>query len=91
MTKQMKAMPYAIKQKLRQIDKYNHKVMALHQEVADMIEEHEVPYDHLTAQADVFSNEPKTEALAFVHNCEGNIEENIKEIEEVFLYFANKR
>lgn len=71
MTKQMKAMPYAIKQKLRQIDKYNHKVMALHQEVADMLEEHEVPYENLTATVDVYSHEPRTEALAFVHNCEG--------------------
>lgn len=84
-------MPYAIKQKLRQIDKYNHKVMALHQEVADMLEEHEVPYENLTATVDVYSHEPRTEALAFVHNCEGNIEENIKEIEEVFLHFVNKR
>lgn len=80
-------MPYAIKQKLRQINKYNHKVIALHQEIADIIEEYEVPYETLTAQS---NREPRTEALAFVHNGEGDIEENIADIEKVFLHYANK-
>ncbi|MCR2013477.1 hypothetical protein NSB31_27810 [Bacillus cereus] len=84
----MKTIPYALKQKLRQFDKYNSKVKDLHHEIMTMIDEYGVPYDNLVANGD--GTEPQTEALAYINNAEGNIEENIKEMEEVFLYFANK-
>ncbi|WP_049111841.1 hypothetical protein [Bacillus thuringiensis] len=84
----MKTIPYALKQKLRQYDKYNRKAEDLHDEIITMIDEYGVPYDNLVANGD--GTEPQTEALAYINNAEGNIEENIKEMEEVFLYFANK-
>ncbi|PEV14319.1 hypothetical protein CN417_01365 [Bacillus thuringiensis] len=84
----MKTIPYALKQKLRQFDKYNSKAKDLHLEIIAMIDEYEVPYDNLVALGD--GAEPQTEALAYINNAEGNIEENIKGMEEVFLYFANK-
>ncbi|WP_306007389.1 hypothetical protein [Bacillus sp. MMSF_3353] len=84
----MKTIPYALKQKLRQFDKYNSKAKDLHLEIIAMMDEYEVPYDNLVAMGD--GTEPQTEALAYINNAEGNIEDNIKEMEEVFLYFANK-
>ncbi|UIJ65381.1 hypothetical protein LW858_20895 [Bacillus cereus] len=84
----MKTIPYELKQKLRQFDKYNSKAKDLHPEIITMIDEYEVPYDNLVANGD--GTEPQTEALAYINNAEGNIEENIKEMEEVFLYFVNK-
>ncbi|MEC0069137.1 hypothetical protein P4L12_08080 [Bacillus cereus] len=84
----MKTIPYALKQKLRQYDKYNRKAEDLHDEIITIIDEYGVPYDNLVANGD--GTEPQTEALAYINNAEGNIEENIKEMEEVFLYFANK-
>ncbi|MBG9732226.1 hypothetical protein ABD87_22645 [Lysinibacillus sphaericus] len=88
----MKKMPYEIKQKMRQYDKANVKAKSLHDELMKMFEEYGVPYENLTACQDFgnFRNEPSTESLAFINNCEGDIEENIADIEEVFLYFANK-
>lgn len=55
-----------------------------------MIEQYGVPIENLLALADIYSGEPQTEALAYLHNgeCE-NLEETIREIERVFLYFAN--
>ncbi|MEB9379125.1 hypothetical protein P4J09_13840 [Bacillus cereus] len=84
----MKTIPYVLKQKLRQFDKHNSKAKELHREIAMIIDECGVPYDNLVALGD--DTEPQTEALAYINNAEGNIEENIKEMEEVFLHFANK-
>ncbi|MGG2933836.1 hypothetical protein ABEO66_06610 [Bacillus pacificus] len=86
----MKAMPYALKQKLRQYDKYTSKAKEVHDEISEMLEGYGVPYEHLTAQHEPFSDEPTTESLTFITHSEGYIEENIKEIERVFLHFANK-
>lgn len=36
------------------------------------------------------NDELQTEALAFVLNAEGNVDDNISEIEQVFLYYVNK-
>lgn len=87
--RKIKAMPYELKQKLRQLDKYNSKAKDLHHEIMTMLDKYEVPYDNLVANSDIYSNEPRTEALAYINNAEGDVEENIKEMEEVFLYFAN--
>lgn len=38
---------------------------------------------------DSWSSDIQTEALAFITNAEGDVEENIQEIEEVFLYYVN--
>lgn len=81
-------MPYALKQKLRQYDKYNQKARELHYEIVQELNKYGVPYDNLTAMAQ--HGEFQTEGLAYINNGEGNIEDNISEIEEVFLYFVNK-
>lgn len=86
----MRKMPYEIKQKLRQYAKLQSKVADMAREIDEMIEAYNVPIDNLLACGDGI--EPQTEALAFLHNSEcDNIEETIREIEEVFLYFANKQ
>lgn len=86
----MKHMPYEIKQKLRQYANAQIKIRNLAAEIDMMIESYGVPLDNLLALSDIYGDEPQTEALAYLHNgeCE-DLEETIKEIEEVFLYFAN--
>ena len=86
----MKHMPYEIKQKLRRYANSQIKIRNLALEIDRMIESYGVPLDNLMALADIYSDEPQTEALAYLHNgeCE-DLEETIKEIEKVFLYFAN--
>lgn len=86
----MKCMPYEIKQKLRQYANAQTKIRNLTLQIDRMIESYGVPLDNLMALADIYSDEPQTEALAYLHNgeCE-DLEETIKEIEKVFLYFAN--
>lgn len=86
----MKYMPYEIKQKLRQYANAQTKIRNLALQIDRMIESYGVPLDNLMALADIYSDEPQTEALAYLHNgeCE-DLEETIKEIEKVFLYFAN--
>ena len=87
----MRKMPYEIKQKLRQYANLQMKVARIAKEIDSMIEEYGVPVENLIACGDIYGDEPQTEALAFIHNCEcDDIEGTIKEIEEVFLYFANK-
>ncbi len=86
----VKRMPSALKQKLRQYDKALNKANSLHSEIVRELEKYNVPYDNLTANSYRWNEEPRTEALAFINNNEGNIEDNIDEIEDVFLYFVNK-
>lgn len=88
MVKKLKAMPYTLKQKIRQLDKYSKRISRLNQEIMDIVEEHKVPYENLVATAS--HGEFQTEALAYVNNAEGDVEANIKDIEEVFLHFTNK-
>lgn len=88
----MKKMPYEIKQKLRQYANAQIKVSKLAREIDEMIEAYDVPIENLVAMADIYGDEHQTEALAFLHNGEcDNIENTIKEIEDVFLYFVNNR
>ena len=86
----MKHMPYEIKQKLRQYANAQIKIRNLALQIDRMIESYGVPLDNLMALADIYSDEPQTEALAYLHNgeCE-DLEETIKDIERVFLYFVN--
>lgn len=86
----MKSMPYSLKQKLRRYDNAVKKANAVHEEIVEELEKYGVPYDNLCANVDPYSKEPSTEALAFITNNEGDIEENIVNIEEVFLHFAKK-
>jgi len=86
----MKSMPYALKQKLRQYNNAVKRANEVHEDIVRELERHGVPYDNLCANDSPYSREPNTEALAFITNNEGDIEENIADIEEVFLYFVNK-
>lgn len=88
----MKSMPYYLKQKLRQYDNASRKAKKLHDEIAEEFDKYKIPYENLTANADFgdYRDDPSTEGLAYINNCEGNIEDNIEHIEEIFLYFANK-
>ena len=86
----MKSMPYKLKQKLRQYHNAVKKSQSIHYEINDELEKYNVPYDNLVANVDIYSDEPRTESLAFITNGEGEIEKEIKEIENVFLYFVNK-
>ena len=86
----MKRMPYEIKQKLRQYAKVQSKAKYLSGEICKMIESYGVPIDNLTAQDDIYSGRPQTEALAYLNNAEcEDLEDTIAEIEKVFLYFVN--
>lgn len=62
----MKAMPYKIKQKLRQYAKVQEKAKNLQREVENMIEEYGVPIENLIACGDSsLGAPPQTEAFAF--------------------------
>lgn len=88
----MKQMPYKIKQKLRQYANVQIKASQLAKEIDAMLEEYGIPVENLIACADIFGEEPQTEALAFLHNGEcDNVEQTIKDIEEVFLWFVNNK
>lgn len=90
----LKQMPYKIKQKLRQYANIQNKSKNIQREVENMIEDYNVPIENLIACANTSwdSEEPQTEALAFLNNGECNdIEGTIKDIEEVFLWFVNNR
>lgn len=89
--KPMKAMPYKIKQKLRQYAKIQMKSTEILGEIVEMIEYYGVPEENLVACADPYEETPQTEGLAFLNNGEcDDIEGTISEIEKVFLYFANR-
>ena len=86
----MKHMPYEIKQKLRQYANIQTKARKIHNEICEMFEAYNVPIENLTANDDIYSGRPQTEALAYLNNAEcGNVEQTIEEIENVFLYFVN--
>ena len=85
----MRSMPFELKQKLRQYAKAVEKSNKLHNEFVEMLEEYGVPYENLVANAD--SDEPQTEAFAYISHNEGDTEGSIDQIEEVFLYFVNNK
>jgi len=87
----MKNMPYSLKQKLRQYDRANSKAIQIHTELVAELEEYGVPYENLTALTDPYGDEPTTEGLAYINNNEGDIEDNILEIEKVFLQIVNSK
>ena len=89
----MKNMPYEIKQKLRQLERAYQKAKDLEIEVSNMIEEYGVECEYLNACANN-DGKPRTEALAYITNAEGDVEDSICGIEEVFLWHIknnNKR
>ncbi len=84
----MKSMPVKIKDKLRQLQKYNEKANILNKEIEEMFAEYEVDTDYLRALGGYGTIQ--TEGLTFIDTCEGDVEDNIKDIEEVFLHYVNQ-
>jgi len=84
----MKKMPENLKKKLIKLYKLNKEAQELDNQINEIFKDYGVDTDNLCA---VGEGELQTEALAFITNAEGNVEENIEEIEKVFLYYVNKR
>jgi hypothetical protein len=85
----MDKMPIELKRKIRKLGKLHKEAFDVNQEVSNLLELYGVEYDVLCAMCD--NSKVYTEALAFITNAEGDIEENIKDIEEVFLYYVNNK
>ena len=83
----MKQMPSTLKTKLRRLQDVYMKARILEKEVNEIIESYGVDLDCLCA---CNTDDMNTEALAYISYGEGNIEDNIRSIEEVFLYYVNK-
>ena len=85
----MKSMPYHLKQKMRRCQNLVEKANALNFELVEDLERYGVPLDNLTG-TDVENEEVWNESFTHLTYGEGDVESNIKEIEEVFLHFVNK-
>ena len=90
----MNKMPCTIKNKIRQYNATIIKSAKLCDEIESMLEEYGVPVDNLVGTADEYSDDPQTEALAYINNAECTtedaLEDAIRQIEDVFLWFQNK-
>jgi hypothetical protein len=93
----MKKMPEKLKNKLRQYYNANLKAKTLNDEVRALFCDYGMDLDYFTASANEYEDNNackrniQTEALTFIDYCEGDIEENIKDIEEVFVYQYNRK
>ena len=81
-------MPAIIKNKLRQLQKTCEKIKFLESEVCKLIESYGVDISTLCDNAE--KGEIWTQGLTYIINAEGNVEENIELVEEVFLYYVNE-
>lgn len=88
--RKMKAMPYELKKLLRQYDTYNRKAGDVHHKITKKLEEYGVPFENITAEGDDYGDAPNNEGFTYIVHSEGNVEDNIEMIEEVFLYFVNR-
>jgi hypothetical protein len=84
----MKKMPEGIKSKLRRLQKLIAQSSELQQILTEDFKRYGVDIDVLTA---ISGLEVETEAFTFITYNEGDIEDNINKIEEVFLHYANKK
>ncbi|MFP3418052.1 hypothetical protein R0K30_02215 [Bacillus sp. SIMBA_154] len=87
MTKRYKTIPYELKQTLRQYGKAVARMNTLHYKITEELERYNVPIDHVIGDTE---EEPWNESLTLISYNEGDIEDNIAELEKVFLHFANK-
>lgn len=84
----MLEMPQDIKQKLRDLSIICLRANNLEHQLENDFMDYDVNPDVLRGIDD--TEEVQTEAFADIVNCSGDIEENIKEIERVFLYYIRK-
>ncbi|MDT8718307.1 hypothetical protein IAI10_16690 [Clostridium sp. 19966] len=83
----IKKIPFELKKLLRKMQKLSSESKAVGAKISELLEQYNVPEEALRADSDY---EKMTEALAFIEYDEGTIEDNIKDIESVFLYDSNK-
>lgn len=83
----MLEMPHGIKQKLRDLNTVCLMANNLEHQLENDFMGYGVNPDVLRG---VGNAEVRTEAFSDIVNCSGDIEENIKEIERVFLYYVRK-
>jgi hypothetical protein len=83
---EMKKMPESLKKKLRRLQKLHEEAKQLDYEVNNIFKSYGVDVDVLCASNDAMV---RTEALAFITNAEGYVEDNIDDIEKVFLHYVN--
>jgi len=83
----MKQMPSTLKTKLRRLQDAYMKARILEKEINEIIESYGVDLDCLCA---CNTDDMNTEALTYISYGEGDVEDNIKSIEKVFLYYVNK-
>lgn len=87
----MERMPYEIKQKLRQYANVQIKAKNMLEDIVNTFESYGVPQENLMACANPWGEEPQTEGLAYLNNCEcDGLEDTIKDIERMFLWFVNR-
>ena len=84
--KEIKSLPAILKTKLRQLQSAYTKAGKLEREVGEIIESYGIDAGYFDATKDGSDMKESTEALAYIINAEGDVEDNIKLIEEVFLY-----
>ena len=85
----MKKMPVTLRRKLLRYGELVALANKAYEDITVFMEYYGVPIDHLDATADPYSEHPTTEALAFLSYAEGEVEENVADIENVFLHFVN--
>lgn len=83
----MKKMPVSIKHKLRRLQKVSRESKDIMQSLKKDFEKFNLDLDDFSSQG---KGDYQTEALTFITYAEGDIEDNIEEIEDVFLYYINK-
>lgn len=84
----MNSLPKYIKDALRKKDKLVREQNKIENIIEDFFNKEGISTSYFTATAGTF--EESTEALTYIDYGEGDIEDNIDEIERVYLIYKNK-
>lgn len=85
----MDKMPKGLKNKLRRIHRLIEQADGLYMEVCENFDKYGVDVLNLREAGD--DDEVQTEALTFIISADGDVENNIKDIEKVFLHYVNSK
>lgn len=85
----MNKMPYEIKQKLRQLANNRLRGSKISRELDLLFRKHRLDSEDVDRFCAISDIAPNTEALAYIENAEGNTEDSINRIEEVFLHIID--
>ena len=83
----MEKLPRELRTKLNKLHNLNAQSKELTNEISQLIASYGVDIEYLTGMK---SDGMSTEALTTIYYGEGSADENISEIEDVFLYHVNK-